>query len=325
MRSYTLKRLVINGAKSKVWYVVWTEKGRTKRRSSGSEIKAKAERFLETVRAEHGRPKERFTMSDIFDGYEKDRLSDNRNASNLRTSLKPIRAFFGAMTPDLVNQSSIARYKAFRGDKLASCTRELLTLRAALKWAYASEWTDSYRPFKVSANRNPRKRFMTEGEFAKLLNAADTIRLKTFLSIAIATAARSKSIYALKWSDIDFSNRVINFSAGQTNKKSRSVPMTEKLAWSLVGALLMSRGDYVIERNGKPVKSLRAVFSIAVKRSGLVDVTIHDLRRTSASWMLQRGVSLSMVAKVLDDNVEVVERHYGHLASNHIREAMEVL
>ena len=325
MRSYSLKRLIINGQRSKTWYVVWTDKGRTKRRSSGSTLKVEAERFLEKLRAEHERPKERFDMNAIFDGYERDRIADNRNASNLRTSLKPLRSFFGAMTPDIVNQASISRYKAHRAEKLASCTRELLTLRAALKWAYASEWTDSYRPFKVSANRNPRKRFMTEQEFNRLYAAADTIRLMTFLSIAISTAARSKTIYALRWQDVDFHNKVINFGAGEANKKSRSVPMTDKLAWALMGALFMAQGEYVIERDGKPVKSLRGVFSRAVRESGVKDVTIHDLRRTSASWMLQRGASLSLVAKVLDDAVEVVERHYGHLATNHIREAMELL
>lgn len=325
MRNYRLKRLIVDGKRSRTWYVVWSEKGRYKRRSTGTDIKAKAEAWREQFIHEQDRPKENFDLSDIFDGYEQDRIEDGRNANNLKTSLKPLRMYFGKKNAQHVTQAEIRRYKAHRGEKVTSCTRELLTLRAALKWAYSEGWTEHYRPFAVSANRNPRKRFMSQDEFDCLYEAADSIRLKTFLSIAINTAARSTKIYDLKWSDIDFENRLIYFGQGQANKKSRTVPMNDTLAWRLMGALLMATGDYVIEYRGGRVKGLRRPFRNAIDAAGLSDIRIHDLRRTSASWMLQKGATLETVAKVLDDSIEVVERHYGHLAPRHMRDATDLL
>ena len=326
MRNYRLKRLIINGQKSDNWYVTWTDRGRSKRLSTNTAVKAEAERELERIRAEHNKPPEKFDMNAIFDGYEKDRIAAGRKSANLRTSLKPLRQIFGSSTPALITQAEIRRYKRERKGSPSSCTRELLTLRAALKWAYGEGWTEHYRPFKVEANRNPRKRFLSQSEYDRLYATADTVRLKTFLSLGIFTAARSQKIYSLKWEDVDFTNRVINFSAGQSsNKRSRAVPMNETLAWHLMGARLMAMGDYVIEYNGKPVRSIRGPFRRAVSAAGLRDITIHDLRRTAASWMLQRGATLDMVAKILDDSVEVVERHYGHLAPRHMKDATDLL
>jgi len=49
-----------------------------------------------------------------------------------------------------------------------------------------------------------------------------------------------------------------------------------------------------------------------VKACGLC-VTFHDLRRTFASLLVSKGVSLFKVAQWLGDTIEVVEGTYAHL------------
>lgn len=57
----------------------------------------------------------------------------------------------------------------------------------------------------------------------------------------------------------------------------------------------------------------RKAFDGLVERAGLADVTFHDLRRTFASLLVSKGVSLYKVAKWLGDELETVQQHYGHL------------
>ncbi len=46
MHDYRLDRPVINKKQPSVWYVVWREEGRSRRRSTGSTDKAMARQFL---------------------------------------------------------------------------------------------------------------------------------------------------------------------------------------------------------------------------------------------------------------------------------------
>ena len=56
----------------------------------------------------------------------------------------------------------------------------------------------------------------------------------------------------------------------------------------------------------------RKAFDALAKRCGLA-VTFHDLRRTFASLLVSKGVSLYKVAKWLGDELVTVQKHYGHL------------
>jgi integrase len=65
------------------------------------------------------------------------------------------------------------------------------------------------------------------------------------------------------------------------------------------------KGDYRYDFKG--------VWKRHMKRCG-VTCSIHDSRRSFASNLVSRGMSIYKVAKYLGDGVAVVERSYGHLA-----------
>lgn len=75
------------------------------------------------------------------------------------------------------------------------------------------------------------------------------------------------------------------------------------------------------------VGSIRTAFRTARKRAGLgTDVTANTLRHTFASWAVQAGVPLIKVAQALGHrSTQMVERHYGHLAPEHLDEAAEAV
>ncbi|UVJ43641.1 tyrosine-type recombinase/integrase [Pseudomonas sp. LS1212] len=50
---------------------------------------------------------------------------------------------------------------------------------------------------------------------------------------------------------------------------------------------------------------------------------IHDLRHTTASWLVGQGVSLPMVGKLLGHTTTVTTARYAHLATDPVREALE--
>jgi integrase len=62
-------------------------------------------------------------------------------------------------------------------------------------------------------------------------------------------------------------------------------------------------------------------------RAGLgPDVTPNTLRHTFASWAIQRGVPLFHVAKALGHaSTAMVEKHYGHLAPDHLDKVSQAI
>lgn len=58
----------------------------------------------------------------------------------------------------------------------------------------------------------------------------------------------------------------------------------------------------------------RTIWDPAVSRAGIGDVTIHDLRHTYASWVIQDGGTIEQVCDLLGHSSIVVTQRYTHLA-----------
>jgi len=103
------------------------------------------------------------------------------------------------------------------------------------------------------------------------------------------------------------------------DRENRVIPLTDEFKQFLTHFLSeRNRDSYVLRPNQIAGKSdYRYDFKRAIhshfKRCG-VKSTIHDMRRSFASNLVTRGVSIYKVARWLGDGVAVVEKSYGHLA-----------
>ena len=110
-----------------------------------------------------------------------------------------------------------------------------------------------------------------------------------------------------------------------SRKRTAVVPINATLRTALEEACELAETDWVIEFRGRPVGRIVKGFKKAVIRSGVAPCTIHDLRRTCASWLLQEGASFAQVAAYLGDTEEMIRRHYGHFSPDWLRPAAESL
>ena len=64
----------------------------------------------------------------------------------------------------------------------------------------------------------------------------------------------------------------------------------------------------------------------AAKRAGIPRRTPHDLRRAVGSWMLERGVRMEVVSRVLGHgSINTTERVYAYLRVDDLRDAVAKL
>ena len=79
---------------------------------------------------------------------------------------------------------------------------------------------------------------------------------------------------------------------------------------------------FLVEWNGKPVKSVRKAWDSARAEAGLGrDVVRHTLRHTAATWLMQAGTSPWAAAGYLGMSVETLLANYGHHHPDYQREA----
>jgi integrase len=330
MSDYSLKRPVINGKPSATWYVCWTEGRRSRRQSTGETDLVRARKFMAQYAVIQASPPEAFTVGDLCDAYLKDREEDPRVGypKAIKNSLSHIKAHFGDLPPSMVSAATVKLYvgqrrrtKA-RGKLISDGTisKELRFLRQALKYGVRHSWMTIEPEIALPGEAEPRDRFMTRDEFARLYFHASPFHLRLFLTLAICTAARGKHILALTWDRVDFATGMVRYRKGaSSNKKTAPVPMNAPLRSILETAYKARSGSgRVVEWNGKPVGSVRKAYERACRLAGLEDAHRHDLRRTAASWALQGGESFDTVATMLGDSVEITRKHYAMFSSDYL-------
>ena len=137
---------------------------------------------------------------------------------------------------------------------------------------------------------------------------------------AANTGVRIGELINIEWQDIDFERRVIRIRNKKDfttkSKLERSIPVNDQV-FSLL-TRLPRNGRYIFESNrgGRRCSTkLSKQFTKYLRAAGFGrEFTFHSLRHTFASRLVQRGVSLYVVSKLLGhSNIKTTEV-YAHLA-----------
>ncbi len=131
--------------------------------------------------------------------------------------------------------------------------------------------------------------------------------------LLLDTGARYSEIAKLRWSQVDLAELTINLWRPKVSNES-ILYLTERALAVLSRRARESNGRHVFEcrkgnsRNYAPI-SIRKAF----RRAGLQDCTIHTLRHTHASRLIQNGMSVYEVKEILGHADIKTTMRYAHL------------
>lgn len=153
-----------------------------------------------------------------------------------------------------------------------------------------------------------------------------------FSTVAVLTGMRLSELINLKWEAVDLINRIIHVRNTDTfttkSKKSRVIPMNEYLYKLLAKRKEHAVCEYVFHK--KMLKLDRLYVSKKFKKF-VIDAGInpklkfHSLRHTCASWLVQSGIDLYTVQKILGHSSVNVTARYAHLQQSQLSDAMNRL
>jgi integrase/recombinase XerD len=157
----------------------------------------------------------------------------------------------------------------------------------------------------------------SEEEITVLLNQVKNLKHKCILYLIYSAGLRISEAVSMKVADIDSTRNLVVIRGGK-GKKDRNSLLSQKL-------LIMLR-EYYKEYRPKEflfegetggqysVKSIQNIFNKALTSSGIQkDATVHSLRHSFATHLLERGTDLRYIQELLGHNSSKTTEIYTHI------------
>lgn len=174
--------------------------------------------------------------------------------------------------------------------------------------------------------RNARERFLTTEEAARLkeaVAASQNTQLQHIVGLLLLTGARLRELLDAEWKNIDIERR--SWFIPDTKTKPRHVPLSTA-AVAIIEALPRFKNCSWLLPNPDtklPYVSIKGAWRTATKEANLPGLRLHDLRHSAASFMVNSGVDLFTVGKVLGHANVASTARYSHLANDVLLKAVE--
>jgi site-specific recombinase XerD len=163
-------------------------------------------------------------------------------------------------------------------------------------------------------------RAMHPADVKKLLSVIDDIRDRALILLLLRTGMRIGEALGLRLNDLDMQDRKVHLFQGEKNSLGRVVYLSDDVLWAL--KLWLRRRDpnqeFVFYGHGnKPIcySTGRSRFVKYIQKAGLEPkgYTVHCLRHTFASELLNAGMRLECLQQLLGHQDIEVTRRYARL------------
>jgi integrase len=299
-KAWVYKRKSVKG-----WWVGWYEGG--KKRAKALPNKSLAEHFCHV----------KYTQlnSDVFTGivdcgwqqvleeYRKAKQVGGIQEASIYEAMLTLTHFGRLTRTDSsrgITQSVLDQFILDRSREVQKSTlnKDIRNLNAFLNWAEQKRYVGS--GLQVKKVKVPQKPVvaLSPGQVKDLLSAASrypTQRLRVLL--AVTTGLRRGDIETIRIGDIHFGRNTITTQNRKAGKAMAERPMPEEIMTELSNHVASLPDSYVkLFTDRFSPKKWKRVCRLA----GLSGLKFHDLRKTSASLLAQRGVSTAVTQRLLE-------------------------
>ena len=198
----------------------------------------------------------------------------------------------------------------------------------AIEWGYPRRHENPTIGVKMFKEL-PRKRFLQPdelGRFFAALDAEPNEMFKNYVLLSLFIGQRRQNMLSMRWSNIDLKLRSAYFPDSKNGEPQR-IPLIDQAVEILKNMRQYATDDWVFPSNGGSksghVEDFHRPWYALLKRAGIENFRIHDLRRTFASYQAITGASLHIVGKALGDKTSAATRVYARLTMDPVRDSIQ--
>lgn len=166
---------------------------------------------------------------------------------------------------------------------------------------------------------------LSKAEVKLILNAPSNLKHKTMLSLIYSCGLRRSELLHLKPADID-SRRDIILIRQSKGKKDRIVPLSPKILEMLrTYYITFKPTTWLFEGQiaGEPYseKTLQSILKQALQKAGICKpATLHWLRHSYATHLLESGTDLRYIQELLGHNSSKTTEIYTHVSTKSLQQ-----
>ena len=151
--------------------------------------------------------------------------------------------------------------------------------------------------------------------------------LKALVLLALNTGARQGQLRKLEWRDVDFERRLLTLRPETAKtKKVNHVPLNVEAIDALRLMPIGDPTDAVFPgRRGKFLSNPNGPWRTLLRAAAIPDFTFHCLRHSFASSLVNEGVDMYRVQKLLTHSDPKLTQRYAHLDPEYMRDAVDRL
>lgn len=272
-----------------------------------------------------------WTLKQAYDTTAEMRWSNTKNEAKAKACAKEAMEFFGAdRALDGITTNDIDDYVRElrkKGNSAGTINRKLASLSAM--FTDAVERGGCIKKPRIIRQPEPthRVRYLVPEEELMLLSLMRQWKQDACYDAVVVlldTGMRVGELLAMQVKDIDLRENIITIWDNKSGVP-RSVPMTERVRQIIDSRCSRSRGLVFFDLGRE---TLRYYWDRARSAMDLDDddqFVPHCLRHTCATRLVQAGVSLFVVQKILGHSSITVTERYSHLSQRDLRSAIDVL
>jgi len=235
-------------------------------------------------------------------------------------------------SPEDITQEEVRTYFLSlvkdRGVASSTLTIHLCGIKFFFERTLKREWLifDLVRPKK----RKKLPVILSPDEVKLILSLVKTPAVRMALTVIYACGLRLSEGIQLKVQDID-STRMLVWVRNGKGGKDRCVPLPDRLLELLRAYWVLRRPPLYLFPNRKSHEPLSATtlqktFQIVVRQSGIPkEASIHTLRHSYATHLLERGISLRVIQELLGHKSPQTTALYTHLTDKSFHTLAETL
>ena len=325
-----------------IYYVFYPQSnGKLTCISTKERIKSEALKFLSNFQREVKARKESkafpIPMRQFFNEFLKysESVHSPKHTESLKATFSKFIHHTGNPLLSELKKENFIQYKETRLKEVSEYTvkRDIANLSSLFNWGISKGYLRQNLVQGIKKPKLPEKQplFFDEISFEILLQNINSKDLSDLVLFAVNSGLRQGELIRLEWSQINIKDRFLildNRNSLTKSKKVRTVPLNLKALQILTERGTNRKGSKVFLLNGDVINpdKLSRLFKKYIIKAGLnPQLKFHSLRHTFASWLVQKGVSIFEVSKLLGHSDIRVTEIYSHLRADDLLNSVNKL
>lgn len=254
-----------------------------------------------------------------------------KDEQRLNKHLLPV---FGARRLSQISRADVQRLRDNIGvstPTMANRVVELLSTIYRIAEAWGAYNGDNPASKIKAYKETKRNRYLSHDEIRRLIESLQqetNVYLRGAIWLLLLTGCRKDEILKMQWSWINLQLQSVCIPAASYKTGIEHIYPLSSYSQQVLAALpRVLHNPYVIvgSKFARPMASITTAWHRIRQRAGLTDVTLHDLRRTAATLLLNAGTDYRLVQAMLGHVDSSTTGHYAYHTLESLRVCFETL